>query len=77
MTVAPPTPVLLTEITRITDQAPDTLVSVLGLTVSGKAGTGIPDAPAPAPAPAPKAAPAPDAPGGDDAGSMRKTMEPQ
>ena len=79
VTVAPPTPVPLTEVTRITDQAPDTLVSVLGLTVSGKAGTGIPDAPAPSPAPAPEVAPAPapTAPGGDDAGSMRKTLDPQ
>jgi hypothetical protein len=60
----------LSEITRITNDAPDTLVSVLGLSVSGEAGA--------APAPAPSAEPAPAAaPSNDDEGDpMRKTIAP-
>jgi hypothetical protein len=70
VTVAPTTPVPLSEITRITNDAPDTLVSVLGLSVSGEAGA--------APAPAPSAEPAPAAaPSNDDEGDpMRKTIAP-
>jgi len=67
VTVAPSAPVPLTEITRVTEEAPETLVGLLGLSISGKAGPAA--APAPAPAPPPS--------NGDDADPMRKTIAPQ
>ena len=67
VSVAPPSPVPLPEITRVTEEAPETLVDLLGLSISGKAG------PAPAPEPAPTPPPSND----DEADPMRKTIEPQ
>ncbi|MBZ0229924.1 MAG: hypothetical protein K8F58_15935, partial [Bauldia sp.] len=68
VSASPAIPVPLPRIAATTQDAPDTLVELLGITISGEA--------APPPAPAPEVTPPPSTDGGE-ADPMRKTIDPQ
>lgn len=68
VSASPAIPVPLPRIAATTQDAPDTLVELLGITISGEA--------APPPAPAPEVTPTPSTDGGE-ADPMRKTIDPQ